>query len=60
MEADGTMGGTEYPYLTYNDLYDLQKMLEICRDGRDPVLQKLMDSKLQWMQANGIEGYKQD
>ena len=35
-------------------------MLEICRDGRDPVLQKLMDSKLQWMQANGIEGYKQD
>ncbi len=60
IDPDGTMGGTEYPYLTYNDLYDLQNMLQICRGGRDPVLQQLMDSKLQWMQANGIEGYKQD
>jgi hypothetical protein len=55
---DDTLGGVEYPYLTYNDLYDLQEMLMICRGQRDPVLQTLMDSKLQWMQENGIEGYR--
>lgn len=54
---DGTTGFNDYPYLTYNDLYDVQKLLETTY-GRDPVLDRLMKSKLEHMLGNGITGYK--
>ncbi|MBR3691246.1 MAG: hypothetical protein IKL89_00920 [Clostridia bacterium] len=52
---DGTFGGIDYPYLTYNDLYALNRYL-----GGNPALQLLMDSKLQWMTERGITGYITD
>ncbi len=54
--ADGSFGGEDYPYLTYNDLYSLRQYLQA--HGRSvPELQALMDAKLAWMQANGVTGY---
>jgi len=54
---DGSYGGVEYAYLTYNDLYDLRACLQA--RGRDTsALQFLMDSKLDWMRRNGITDYK--
>ena len=55
---DGSMGLVDYPYLTYNDLFDVQRALESMGRDRDPDLQTLMDSKLKWMQANGVTGYR--
>ncbi len=53
----GGYGGSDYPYLTYNDLYDLRDTLE--RQGRGfSALQPLMDAKLEWMEANHVTGYK--
>jgi hypothetical protein len=54
--ADGTYGGTDYPYLTYNDLYYLQQYLE-AHGKAAPELQVLMSSKRAWMDANGIDDY---
>ena len=57
--ADGTYGGTDYPYLTYNDLFLLNQYLRSA--GRSvPELQRLMEAKLGWMQRQGITGYLQD
>ncbi len=56
---DGTFGGIDYPYLTYNDLYNLQTELISRRGSRDAELDVLMQSKKLWMDANGITGYKQ-
>lgn len=54
--ADGSYGGTDYPYLTYNDLFYLRQYLE--SQGRTvPELQVLMDAKRTWMDANGIDAY---
>ena len=51
---DGTEIGTDYPFLTYNDLYKLRQYLW----AKFPIqLQQLMDSKLTWMQKNGVSGY---
>ncbi len=56
--ADGSYGGQDYPYLTYNDLFALRSYLQ--EKGREaPGIQRLMDAKLGWMQANGVEGYRQ-
>lgn len=55
--TDGAFGGTDYPYLTYNDLYRLQNLLRARGDDPQPVLQQLAASKLAWMQQNGISGY---
>lgn len=53
---NGTYGGVDYPYLTYNDLYNLREYL--AEQNRSiPELQTLMDAKLQWMQASGVTGY---
>ncbi len=53
------MGLSDYPYLTYNDLYNLQKILEEYYGERNPVLQQLMDEKKIWMDQNRVQGYKQ-
>lgn len=56
---DGTFGGIDYPYLTYNDLYNLQEELVSRRGSRDAGLDTLMQAKKCWMDANGVTGYKQ-
>ena len=57
---DGSFGGNDYPYLTYNDLYDLQKGLISFGYPRNKTIDRLMESKLRWMQENGITGYHTD
>jgi hypothetical protein len=52
------MGGLDYPYLTYNDLYDLQNKLLLDTGATNAVLTTLMDRKRQSMDAQGITGYK--
>ena len=56
---DGTFGKEDYPYLTYNDLYNIQKKYEELGRDRSPELDELMAAKLTWMQANGVTGYKE-
>ncbi len=56
--ADGKFGGMDYPYLTYNDLFNLQEILEEAGKERNLYLQKLMDAKKIYMNANGITVYK--
>lgn len=51
---DGSYGGDDYPYLTYNDLLDLNT----CVGGNDS-LELLLETKKVWMDANGITGYNQ-
>lgn len=50
-------GGQDYPYLTYNDLYDLRAYLQ-SQDRDTSRIQLLMDAKLRWMQANGVTNHK--
>lgn len=57
--ADGSFGMNDYPYLTYNDLYDMQQTLTLRTGARNAALDRLMETKLAWMQANGITGYHQ-
>lgn len=57
---DGTMGLTDYPYLTYNDLFEVQADLVRITGKRDASLDCLMESKLGWMMKNGIIGYKSE
>ena len=56
---DGSFGMQDYPYLTYNDLYELQTLLTKRRGQPDETLQFLMDQKKIWMDANGVTDYKQ-
>lgn len=51
---DGTYGGQDYPYLTYNDLYSLKAYLGHSTPGLD----RLMNAKRAWMDANGVTEYK--
>ncbi len=55
---DGSFGGQDYPCLTYNDMFDVQRLLVRLGRPEAPVLQMLMDSKRAWMDANGITEYK--
>lgn len=59
IQPDGTYYGTDYPYLTYNDLYDLQAYLTESGAPSSEALDQLMQSKKQWMDANHITEYKQ-
>lgn len=53
----GEYGNTDYPYLTYDDLFKLQKYLSDRFSRTDPVLDMLMQHKRAWMDANGITAY---
>lgn len=55
---DGSYGLADYPYLTYNDLYDLRRVLRAQTGKNDEYIQRLMDAKQLWMDKNGITGYK--
>ncbi len=54
---NGTMGFTDYPYLTYNDLFEVQKMRESLGLGSDSDLDYLMGQKMIEMTNKGITGY---
>ena len=58
ISAKGTYGGHDYPYLTYDDLYNMQELLEKIKGSRSDALQSLMDAKLAWMKRNGVHGFK--
>lgn len=55
---DGSYARDDYPYLTYNDLYDLQNRLEAMGRERNETLDGLMAIKLRWMQENGVTDFK--
>ena len=59
VHPDGEYGGQDYPYLTYNDLFDMQNRLQAMGRPRSEALQLLMDAKKAWMDRNGVTGYKQ-
>ena len=54
---DGAMMDGDYPYLTYNDLLDLQSLYTARHGSLSVALQTLMDSKRVWMDANGVTDY---
>lgn len=56
--ADGSMGLQDYPYLTYNDLFDLCQALDARYGSHDPLLDTLMTAKRGWMDGKGITEYK--
>lgn len=58
LNVDGSPVGEDYPYLTYNDLYEVQNLLLEVRGQRDPALDRLMRHKLTWMETHGVSGYK--
>ena len=54
---DGKMITGDYPYLTYNDLSELQNLWTERHGSSNAAVSKLMASKLAWMNKNGITGY---
>lgn len=50
--------GTDYPYLTYNDLLALQAELVEVLGAESAGINTLLGDKLIWMQRNGVTGYK--
>mgnify|MGYP004603925009 FL=1 len=56
-DPNGTCSGQDYPYLTYNDLLELQRLYAARHGQPNAVLTRLMQSKLRWMNANGVTGY---
>lgn len=57
IDPDGTMTGSDYPTLTYDDMVKLQQYLQSKGTGSNVVLTALMASKRIWMDANGVTGY---
>jgi len=56
---NGTFDKADYPDLTYNDMYNVQnQLLDMGRD-RNESLDKLMQSKKAYMDAQGITSYLQ-
>lgn len=55
---DGTMGLFDYPYLTYNDLLNVQSDILKIKGSSDADLQILIDTKKIWMDANNVKGYR--
>ncbi|NLV16605.1 MAG: hypothetical protein GXY50_05300 [Syntrophomonadaceae bacterium] len=56
--GQGEMGLTDYDYLTYNDLFNVQADLVRIRGSRDADLDILMAAKKSWMDAKGITDYR--
>lgn len=57
IQPDGTYDGTDYPSLTYNDLFKLQAYLTEKNGTYNQTLSNLMYYKLNWMWANGVTDY---
>ena len=56
---DGTMMTGDYPYLTYNDLLDLQSLYVQRHGSESEAIASLIRTKLAWINANGVTGYNQ-
>ncbi|RXT04735.1 hypothetical protein [Ammoniphilus sp. CFH 90114] len=56
---NGKPMGQDYPYLTYNDLWETQKILEEIYGSRDADLDFLMQVKKIWMDKNNVSGYRE-
>ena len=54
---DASMGLDDYPYLTYNDLLDVQHDLQRIKGSKDPDIEHLIKTKKLWMVKNNINGY---
>lgn len=57
LHYDGDNLLTDYPVLTYNDLYQTRLLLRGMLGKTNEAVQYLMDSKLEWMLKNGVDGY---
>lgn len=57
MFPDGTMGLEDYPELTYNDMYHLQKWYQKKGMPSSETLERLMAAKLKWMMEKGVTTY---
>lgn len=55
--VDGSYGGTDYPDLTYNDMFTLRALLKEQGRPDEPVLVQLMAAKKGWMDMNGVTSY---
>ena len=55
-KPDGTCSGQDYPYLTYNDLLELQRLYAPGTVGKSKIAH-LLQVKLTWMNKNGVTGY---
>lgn len=60
INPDGSFGRDDYPELTYNDLYEMQKLLEIKKGKRNEVLDNIMNCKLLWIKQHGVTNYLHD
>ena len=56
-KTNGTCSGQDYPYLTYNDLLKLQRLYSSRHGTGNPALARLLQTKLTWMNKNGVTGY---
>lgn len=54
----GTNAMVDYPYLTYNDLFETQSIYTKIYGKKNDVVQYLMDCKMEWMTANNVTGYR--
>lgn len=54
----GTNAMVDYPYLTYNDLFETQSIYKTIYGKPNDVIQYLMDCKMEWMIANEVTGYR--
>ena len=54
---DGTMMAGDYPYLTYNDLLDLQSLYTQRHGHASSAIDSLIQTKHSWMEANGVTAY---
>ncbi len=48
----------DYPYLTYNDLFETQSIYKSIYGKENDVVKYLMDCKMEWMLANEVTGYR--
>lgn len=56
---DGKGIKPDYPYLTYNDLFQTQSLLTNLYGKEDQDLRELMESKKKWMDEYRVKGYKE-
>lgn len=54
----GTNAMVDYPYLTYNDLFETQSIYKSIYGKENDVVKYLMDCKMEWMLANEVTGYR--
>ena len=48
----------DYPYLTYNDLFETRQLLKRHMDREEPFIERLMATKREWMDRNGVTEYR--